>query len=192
MQAMLCMFTHGKALADFYLSRKVAMVGAHSAASWCFAVVTSWKYPCTPVWAGRTAEGLGSPASQNVSCVVCGVGKNAGWICVVGIIFECCHSDAEVLSLGSQGMGLDQQRACMSTLRLLVEPDVLVCFPSGKLDSLTPLCCRVPTIPYSHSMLLGWCCSGCRKFGYSLILNSTNLKALYSNDTRLLEKKQVG
>lgn len=121
-----------------------------------FAVVTSQKYPCTPVCVGRAAEGLGSPASRNGSCVLCGVGKKAGQISEVGVIFESCHPDAEDLSLGLAGTGTgpaksvrDYSRASSGT-----RSAGFGLLPIGKLDSPTPLCV-VPTIPGSRSTLLG-------------------------------------
>lgn len=157
------------------------------------AVVTSQKYPCTPVCVGHIAEGLGSPASRNGSCVLCGVGKKAGWICAVGVIFECFHSDAKDLA-GLRGNGTGSAKSVHVYSQASSGTRCSGLLPIGEIRfPHSPLCCRVPTIPYSRSVLVGWCFSCCRKFMYSLILNLTNLNLnLDSNDMRLLEKKQVG
>lgn len=126
------------------------------------AVVTSWEYPCAPACTGLTAESLGSPASPRGSCVLCGAGKT-GRMWAARVILELCHRGAE-----SQGMGLEQQRACLEP-GIPWEPDVLVCFPLGNESLPCSLCFWVPAVPYSHSMLLGQCCSCCWRFRHSLI-----------------------
>lgn len=136
-----CMVRHGRALAGFYPSRKVALVGASSAASWCCCSnFVEMTLRSSLRWA--RCWGLGSAASHSGSCEWSGAGR----------LNRSSGSGLRMLTFGcwgplAEGVGLDQWRPCVCTVRLPVRPDVLVCFLLGNEIPPLHLLCQLPAIP---------------------------------------------
>lgn len=154
--AVVCMVKCGKALEGFWPSRKFSMLWQLLEVC-CSSFMGIFLYSSLH-WAHCWGFGLSCFSTWHL----CGVGKTAGRIGAVGVILEFCLWDAE-----SQGIGLDQQRACLES-GILWDQMCWFVF-HWEIRFPLPLYFWVPAILCSHNMFLGWCCSCCWKFRHSLI-----------------------